>query len=354
MDLFLNKFDKFLKRSNSRWLSKITNFFFVFLLVFSVNGQNALSMSNEDCLDCHSDEDLTRESDDSSVYVNSDILARSVHGEEECVSCHQDADTEDDHPEKLAPVNCAECHDDVAAMYQKSIHGIGAVGEDVLVVYATCANCHTEHQILPASDPDSSVNRNHVAETCGKCHVGVAGKLKKSIHNPPVAADKSRFPVCTDCHSSHGVTRISTVSFRKQEASECELCHQERAETYNESYHGRASMLAGGERAATCGDCHGSHNILAVKDPGSTLAGENAVATCKKCHLNANLSFTTYRTHATHGDKKHNPDMYYTFWGMTILLLSTFGLFGLHTLLWFPRSFKERMKMIKARREHQP
>ncbi len=663
-----------MKKSNRKKTSLIINFFFIFLLVFFVNSQNALSMSNEDCLECHSDEDLTRESDDSPVYVNPEILAQSVHGEEECISCHQDADTEDEHPEKLAKVNCEECHDDVAAIYQKSIHGkarsrgdalapycytchgthdilpsdnpkskvyvinipltcgrchregtpmtkthddidqhnvlqnysmsmhgkgllkaglvVAAVctschtshnvrlhtdpissinrnnvastcmqchaniehthrkvirkalwekephkipscvechqphvqrqvlysdsltdaycmechgnpnlmkadenggaeslyvdldeydefrgtlhkqqkiscvkchsnmdsarepvckdsgtvdcsschaeqskvyktsihgkllgeldpnapgctdchgkhanmskanpdspinpinvpmlcgschkegekaavrGKGVeqniianysmsihgkglvesgLVVSATCASCHSGHQILPVSDPNSSVNRNRVADTCEKCHYGVAWKIKQSIHNPPVGADNSRFPVCIDCHSSHDIARISTASFRKQQANECESCHHEQVETYNESYHGRASMLAGGERAATCGDCHGSHNILAGNDPRSTLASENAVATCKKCHPKANLSFTTYRTHATHGDKERNPDMYYAFWSMTILLLSTFGLFGLHTLIWFPRSFKERMKMIKARRKN--
>ncbi|MBW1751286.1 MAG: cytochrome c3 family protein [Deltaproteobacteria bacterium] len=71
--------------------------FFVFLLALSMSSQNALSMSNEDCLECHGDEDLTREEDDSSIYVNAYSLTQSVHGEEECITCHQDADVEDRH-----------------------------------------------------------------------------------------------------------------------------------------------------------------------------------------------------------------------------------------------------------------
>jgi hypothetical protein len=34
---------------------------------------------------------------------------------------------------------------------------------------------------------------------------------------------------------------------------------------------------------------------------------------------------------------------------MTSLLLGTFGFFGIHTLFWIPRSFRER---FKKRREH--
>ena len=655
--------------------SILIRFFFIVLLGLCLNSHNALSsMSNEDCLECHGDEDLTREADDSSVYVDAEILSKSVHGEEDCVSCHQDADTEDDHPAKLAKVNCEECHDEVGTVYEKSIHGkargrgdalapycytchgthdilpptdpkskvyvtnipftcgrchkegspMTKTHEDIdqhnilknfsmsmhgkallkdglivtavctschtshnvrphtdptssinrqnvaktcmhchanieqthkkvirqvlwkkephkipscvechqphiqrqiiysdsltdaycmkchgnpnlvkadeeggveslyvdldeydefkgtlhkkeriacvkchsnmdsarnpvckdsgrvdcsachpdesrvyqqsvhgkllanldpnapgctdchgkhanmskanpdspinpinipslcgschregkkaavrikgneqnivatysmsihgkglvksgLLVSATCASCHTGHSIQPPSSPASTVNRNHVSDTCEKCHYGVARKIKQSIHNPPVGAPASHFPVCSDCHSAHGVARGTAASFRKQQAGECAKCHAEQVRTYRESYHGKASMLAGGERAAQCSDCHGSHSILAATDPDSTLSGANAVKTCRKCHPGANLSFTTYRTHATHGDKKHNPDMYYAFWSMTGLLLGTFSLFGLHTLLWFPRSFMERMKMIKkSRRE---
>jgi len=34
---------------------------------------------------------------------------------------------------------------------------------------------------------------------------------------------------------------------------------------------------------------------------------------------------------------------------MTWLLVGTFGFFGIHTLFWLPRSFRER---FKERREH--
>ena len=52
---------------------------------------------------------------------------------------------------------------------------------------------------------------------------------------------------------------------------------------------------------------------------------------------------------ATHHDRDKYPYLYYTFWAMTGLLLGTFAFFGIHTLFWIPRSFRER---FKKRREH--
>ena len=37
--------------------------------------------------------------------------------------------------------------------------------------------------------------------------------------------------------------------------------------------------------------------------------------------------------------------LFYTFWGMTSLLIGTFGFFGLHTLAWLPRSWKLRKEL---------
>jgi cytochrome b subunit of formate dehydrogenase len=75
------------------------------------------------------------------------------------------------------------------------------------------------------------------------------------------------------------------------------------------------------------------------------------VKTCQKCHPDANRRFTGYLTHATHHDKVKYPILYFTFWGMTSLLVGTFFFGGLHTLLWLPRSFT-RMREKKALTPH--
>jgi cytochrome b subunit of formate dehydrogenase len=119
---------------------------------------------------------------------------------------------------------------------------------------------------------------------------------------------------------------------------QCGSCHEKLSSTYQETYHGKAYLL-GDLNAARCSDCHGAHNILTVDNPNSMVGYKNIVNTCKQCHQNATLEFTGYLTHATHND---NPVLFWSFWGMTTLLLSVFLVFGLHTLLWLPRALKQR------------
>jgi hypothetical protein len=61
------------------------------------------------------------------------------------------------------------------ATYFDSYHGLAAEGGSV--VAANCSSCHGVHNILPASDPRSTINRAHLGETCGKCHQGVTEKF---------------------------------------------------------------------------------------------------------------------------------------------------------------------------------
>ena len=71
--------------------------------------------------------------------------------------------------------------------------------------------------------------------------------------------------------------------------------------------------------------------ILGANDPASSIGFNNIVETCQKCHEDAHRRFTGYLTHATHHDPVKYPILYYTYWAMTILLISVFGFFGLHT-----------------------
>ena len=88
--------------------------------------------------------------------------------------------------------------------------------------------------------------------------------------------------------------------------------------------------------------------MLAVTDPRSHLSRANVAATCGKCHAGATRRFAGYLTHATHHDPKKYPFVFYTFWGMTALLLGTFVVGGMHTLLWLPRAFQMRRELRAA------
>jgi cytochrome b subunit of formate dehydrogenase len=124
------------------------------------------------------------------------------------------------------------------------------------------------------------------------------------------------------------------------------MCHQDIAKTYFETFHGKVTKL-GYAKTAKCHDCHGSHEILPVTNPHSTLSRENIVATCQQCHPGATRRFAGYLTHATHHDPKKYPWLFWTFWSMTALLVGTFTMSGIHTLLWLPRS-------LQMRRAHPP
>jgi cytochrome b subunit of formate dehydrogenase len=128
---------------------------------------------------------------------------------------------------------------------------------------------------------------------------------------------------------------------------QCGRCHEKIAETYFDTFHGKVSKL-GYLATAKCYDCHGSHDILPVTDPRSHLSRANIVKTCGKCHSGSHRQFAGYLTHATHHDPKRYPLLFYTFWGMTFLLIGTLTFAGAHTALWLQRSLGDRKPAAEA------
>jgi len=188
------------------------------------------------------------------------------------------------------------------------------------------------------------VNPKNLPDTCGRCHHGIEEEFGKSIHSASVSKAGKPLPICSDCHTAHTIQRTDASGFRLGVMTTCGKCHTDVAETYFETYHGKVAKL-GYTKTAKCYDCHGAHNILPVADPRSSLSRHNVVDTCRKCHAGANRRFAGYLTHATHHDPKKYPFLYWTFWGMTSLLVGTFVVGGIHTLLWLPRA-------LQLRREH--
>ena len=262
------------------------------------------------------------------------------------------------------PTLCARCHregekaairytgseKDIISHYTESIHGKGLL-KSGLTVTATCTDCHTAHMELPHTNPESSINVANISSTCGKCHHGIEEQFVKSVHSPLITKTDKELPVCYDCHSAHTIRRADSEGFKLEIMSQCGRCHEQIAETYFDTYHGKVSQL-GYTKTAKCYDCHGSHDILPVNDPKSRLSRENVVETCKTCHPSANRQFAGYLTHATHHDPVKYPILFWVFWGMTGLLVGTFFIAGMHTLLWLPRSLEWRRKLRKMHSEN--
>ena len=255
------------------------------------------------------------------------------------------------------PNLCARCHREgqkaavryqgpqhgIIEAYTESIHGKGLL-KSGLTVTATCTGCHTAHGVLPRTDPASSVNRANVPATCGRCHHGIQEEFEQSVHHEMVGKTDKELPVCNDCHSSHMIKRADADGFKLDIMQKCGRCHEEIAKTYFDTYHGKVSQL-GYTKTAKCYDCHGAHDIHKISDPRSHLSRDNVVATCQKCHPGASRRFAGYLSHATHHDPKKYPWLFWTFWGMTGLLVGTFVVGGAHTLLWLPRAFQMRREL---------
>ena len=63
----------------------------------------------------------------------------------------------------------------------------------------------------------------------------------------------------------------------------CAICHERQTESYNASVHGLA-LKAGHLDAATCQDCHDSHEIVPANLPASPLNYAHLAETCGACH----------------------------------------------------------------------
>ena len=284
----------------------------------SENNPNAPS-----CKECHGTHSVLGRTDDQSHTYPTNIPTL-------CAKCHREGET--------AAIRYKGPEKNIIEHYTESIHGKGLI-KSGLVVTATCTDCHTAHHELPHENGESSVNPSNIASTCGNCHHGIEEQFNNSVHSRLVTKTDKPLPVCNNCHSAHTIRRADDTGFELEIMEQCGNCHSKIAKTYFDTYHGKVSRL-GYTKTAKCYDCHGAHDILPVDDPKSHLSRNNIVSTCQKCHPGAHRQFAGYFTHATHHDPKKYPYLFWTFWGMTGLLLFTFFFGGIHTILWLPRSLK--------------
>lgn len=302
----------------------------------SGHGQ-AYSLKNPDapyCSDCHGTHTVLSHLDEQARTYRSSIPQL-------CGDCHG----------KLAkPSTLKLSQGNVLVDYSNSVHGQGLIKKGLLPS-AVCTDCHSSHYILRHDVEQSSIHFKNIPATCATCHQGIYKEFASSIHSPLSSKTSEKLPNCEDCHSAHKIKDIKQDQFMAEVTHQCGICHEDLSETYTETLHGKAYTL-GYLKAARCSDCHGAHDIRKVDDPDSHVGFNRVVETCQKCHPDANRRFTGYLTHATHHDKQKYPVLHFTFWAMTFLLIAVFSFFGVHTLLWMPRSFKHLKDKRKKARKH--
>jgi hypothetical protein len=256
------------------------------------------------CFECHSDKDLVKVDESGrevSLYVDKANWENSVHADVSCVGCHTDLEgMEAEHAGKLKPVNCGQCHEDVDKVYKGSLHARAI--ERGVKDSADCSDCHGSHYIYPKGHIMSKVNPLNLEETCDRCHAdvtfvrehrGIPDRVlpglvyKESVHGRAVKRGIEEAATCSDCHSSHNLRSPldpDSLISRHNVSSTCGKCHPEAFEEYEGSVHGVAAKRGVG-RSPVCTDCHGIHSIKAKVDPASSTAEQKiAMTTCPQCH----------------------------------------------------------------------
>lgn len=253
--------------------------------------------TNGDCLACHEDASAAR-ANGSSVSVPPAPFAASVHGPLDCVDCHADLKTASEfpHADTLARVNCASCHDEATAAYDRGIHGRARKGTSASVA-ASCADCHGKHDMRAAADPEAPTHALNLPATCGRCH-GDADIIKRggirigdvfhqyqdSIHGRVLA--RSGLVVsatCVSCHGHHDIQPRAVASSpvsRAHVPRTCGTCHEGIAAQYERGAHA-AAVRSGSATAPVCADCHTAHSIRRTDVDSWKL---DATRECGTCH----------------------------------------------------------------------
>jgi cytochrome b subunit of formate dehydrogenase len=258
------------------------------------------------------------------------------------------------HPSRLAQT-CGACHADPElgaqagvrfvqpiAAYEASVHARGvAQGEKA----ATCSSCHGSHDILPAADPRSTVNRGRVPSTCAACHAEIAATFAASVHGTAAAQGIGESPVCVDCHGEHRILgpadKGSPVYASNVPLQTCGRCHGDlrvtdkfgleatSVEAFADSFHGLASR-AGNLTVANCASCHGVHDILPSSDPRSHIHAANLAATCGACHPGAGETFAIGAVHISPATASEHPAVRAIRWFYWLVIPLAVGFMVLH------------------------
>lgn len=345
------------------------------------------------CESCHGELELLRQHVTSldearALLAPAATLARSAHGDMTCTDCHQGF-RRFPHPTTITTSPCQSCHEEMADAWTKGVHALDSAASctdchgthDVLTAEAmatqegiesvqttcagchytavppasdphadsvSCASCHEAHATLPAEDEHATTHVVNQALTCGACHEAAAAAWSADIHGQvlpglatpggrvPEGASRAEAPACTACHGFHGMLTPSQPGFAREMIERCAHCHEPYRESFADSYHGQAAIL-GSQNVATCHDCHGSHGVYPSSDSRSMVSEANLLGTCQSCHPKATAGFALFQPHADHHDRENYPYVYWSYHIMTLLLLGTFTVFGIHTFLWVAR-----------------
>ena len=227
-------------------------------------------LANEQCGLCHPEERVQ--------------YGQSIHAQEmiNCTDCHggdgESVTVETAHRKGFRslsereeiPEACADCHSDPLqmkiynlptdqyALYQTSQHGIQLRNGNKNT--AVCTDCHNTHKILRLTDPENPVFKRNIPGTCGKCH--------GHSDSDTGTRDSVYEDYLTSIHAEELLEKANP------NAPDCSRCH---------GIHGAAPPGVG-DISKVCGACHSAALRAFRESPHATAMNEVGLPECVACH----------------------------------------------------------------------
>ncbi|MEK7775245.1 MAG: hypothetical protein AAB305_05120 [Candidatus Zixiibacteriota bacterium] len=284
-----------------------------------------------------------------SLFVDTSLLKKSVHASRGCVDCHVDVVQIPHKPAVTVNCRrCHYSGNPVGApqgelydQYAQSAHGKALSQGNGKA--PTCQDCHGTHNVIAPDSLGSSMYKTSRPKTCGKCHIDIYATYRESVHGHALINGILDAPDCSDCHGEHSIKGASDPQSQvspEQVSHTCGSCHgpmgvvakygikTDRITTFEESFHGIAHKMEN-RTVANCSSCHDFHDIRKPNDPKSTVHPANIVKTCGKpgCHPEATAQFSSGKIHVD-PSKEEAGLVYYITKFFTILTVTTLaGLF---------------------------
>lgn len=271
------------------------------------------------CQTCHAIDDMENEQ---VRRAHADVVANLGPGES-CTTCHTDQPMSQSE-------QCAACHsrmtgtitladgDEISLHVDpehvaNSVHGDRVI-DGVAYPALDCTACHVQwgeagfpHPELPAESHKEL--RLSVEQNCVKCHEGVANSFADGVHAHAIQEGNLNAASCADCHGSHDIQDPAVPRTRISDT--CGTCHEEIYEKYKASVHGTALYEDDNPDVPVCTDCHGVHDMA---DPTQVEFRLSSPEMCGKCHADQELM-------AKYNISTHILDTYVTdFHGKTVTM----------------------------------
>ena len=186
--------------------------------------------------------------------------------------------------------DCLDCHGDNTLFKTNSAGKAVSLFVDAaklkLSAHATnaCISCHAD---VTTKHPDD--NKMLAPVNCALCHARQTASYNASVHGLALKAGHDDAATCRDCHDSHEIisdnSPTSPIYFSRQAAT-CGACHDKEAREWAQSVHGKA-VAAGSQDAPTCTGCHDDHKIRSLKSTSTISISEDV---CSRCHASERLN----------------------------------------------------------------